>query len=552
MKSPQLKLTTRLILAFALIIGFMAARGVFSLRSSAQLAGMEAEMYEGWLAGVDALGKASIALHSAGRRALFYFVDRKEDDRKYDLDRVAAYRTEMDAALKAYEPTIVKDEERTMLADIRRSWSEFEKSLQSSIDLDARDPKAAYAQFHDVTVPKLKDVEALTKKLSDFNRAGAAETHERSRKEVAALHAETVISLLGAVLASVVIGVLLTRSIKREVGGEPSVAMAIAQQIAAGDISVEVPVLKGNEASIMGSIAVMVQRLSEVLTGVRATAESLAAASEQLNSTAQTLSSSSAQQSSSAEETSASMEQMNASIAKNSENARLTGDIAGRSAKEATEGGAAVKETVAAMKRIAERIAVVDDIAYQTNLLALNAAIEAGRAGEHGRGFAVVAAEVRKLAERSQVAAEEISKLAGSSVGLAERAGSLLETIVPSIQKTASLVQEISAATVEQTTGVAQTNIALSQVASSVQTNAAASEELAATSQDVSGRANSLMSLISFFKVTERGSQPSSPVVPALARGSAGLAGRANPPPAPPAVPPAPNARPDSTGFVNF
>jgi methyl-accepting chemotaxis protein len=172
-----------------------------------------------------------------------------------------------------------------------------------------------------------------------------------------------------------------------------------------------------------------------------------------------------------------------------------------------------VRETTQAMKQIAQKIAIVDDIAYQTNLLALNAAIEAGRAGEHGRGFAVVAAEVRKLAERSQVAAEEISGLAKGSVELADRAGGLLDSIVPSVQKTAALVKEISAATVEQSAGVSQTNTALAQVAQGAQQNASSSEELAATSRTVSDRAVSLQEAMSFFTIARA---RSAGVAPAL------------------------------------
>jgi methyl-accepting chemotaxis protein len=163
------------------------------------------------------------------------------------------------------------------------------------------------------------------------------------------------------------------------------------------------------------------------------------------------------------------------------------------------EGGQAVRETVSAMKQIAHKIAIIDDIAYQTNLLALNAAIEAGRAGEHGKGFAVVAAEVRKLAERSQVAAEEISRLATGSVDLAQKAGTLLEAIVPSIQKTADLVQEISAASSEQNSGVGQINSAITQISQAVQQNAAASEELASTSEEMSAQATELQALMGFF-----------------------------------------------------
>ncbi len=218
-----------------------------------------------------------------------------------------------------------------------------------------------------------------------------------------------------------------------------------------------------------------------------------------LRATAQALSQGAAEQAASVEETSASMEQMSASISHTHDNAKVTGELATRTARETVDGGKAVGDTVAAMNQIAQKISIIDDIAYQTNLLALNAAIEAGRAGEHGKGFAVVAVEVRKLAERSQVAAEEISRLATGSVGLAERAGSLLGGIVPSIQKTAELVQEIAAASAEQDSGVVQINTAIAQISQAVQQNAAASEQLASTSEEVNAQALELQSMMAIF-----------------------------------------------------
>jgi methyl-accepting chemotaxis protein len=177
--------------------------------------------------------------------------------------------------------------------------------------------------------------------------------------------------------------------------------------------------------------------------------------------------------------------------------------MASKAAKEAGEGGDAVGKTVEAMKSIADKIGIIDDIAYQTNLLALNAAIEAARAGEHGKGFAVVAAEVRKLAERSQVAAQEIGQLAGSSVKMAEHAGNLLTEIVPSIQKTSDLVQEIASASEEQSTGVGQINSAMGQLNKATQQNASASEELAATAEELGGQAGQLQQLMEFFSVDQ-------------------------------------------------
>lgn len=242
-------------------------------------------------------------------------------------------------------------------------------------------------------------------------------------------------------------------------------------------------------------------KLSAIISEVNTAAQALTTAAEQVAATSQSLSQGASEQAASVEETSASMEQMTASISQNTDNAKVTDNMASTAAGEAAEGGDAVKETVTAMKQIAQKISIIDDIAYQTNLLALNAAIEAARAGEHGKGFAVVAAEVRKLAERSQVAAQEISTVASGSVELAEKAGTLLDQIVPSIRKTSDLVQEISAASQEQSTGVSQINSAITQLSQTTQQTAAASEELSATAEEMNSQAGQLKDTMGFFKL---------------------------------------------------
>jgi methyl-accepting chemotaxis protein len=254
-----------------------------------------------------------------------------------------------------------------------------------------------------------------------------------------------------------------------------------------------------------------VSKLSSVVAEINAGAVTLAGASEEVSATAQSLSQAASEQAAGVEETSASMEQMTASIAQNTENAKVTDGMALQAAKEAADGGEAVKATVAAMKQIAQKIGIIDDIAYQTNLLALNAAIEAARAGEHGKGFAVVAAEVRKLAERSQVAAQEISEVAGSSVELAEKAGQLLDSMVPNIKKTSDLVQEITAASEEQSSGVGQINSAMTQLSQTTQQNASSSEELAATAEEMSSQAEQLQHTMAFFKLAATQAVPAAP-----------------------------------------
>lgn len=295
-------------------------------------------------------------------------------------------------------------------------------------------------------------------------------------------------------------------------------AMDVLSAMSNGDLTRSITGdYQGKFLELKTSVNGTVEKLSEIIGEVRGSADSLSSASEEISATAQSMSQSASEQAASVEQTSASMEQMSASIAQNTENAKVTDGMAGKANKEASEGGRAVKDTVAAMKTIAEKIGIVDSIAYQTNLLALNAAIEAARAGEHGKGFAVVAAEVRKLAERSQIAAQEISEVAKNSVALAERAGNLLDEIVPSIAKTSDLVQEIAAASEEQSIGSEQINSAMSQMSQLTQQNASASEELAATAEEMSGQAEQLQELMGFFTVqTKRAGRTAS--LPTISR----------------------------------
>jgi len=269
-----------------------------------------------------------------------------------------------------------------------------------------------------------------------------------------------------------------------------------------GDMTRRLPVNGRDEiAQVADGLNHFIEKVQQALIQVKTTAETISSASNQLTSAAQTLSSGSSEQAANIEQTSSALEQMGASVSQNSENAKMTDAIAVQAASEADDGGQAVSNTLNAMREIASKINIIEDIAYKTNLLALNAAIEAARAGEHGKGFAVVAAEVRKLAERSQMAAQEIGIQATSSVEIAEKAGILLSQMVPNIQKTAGLVQEITAASEEQSGGIREVTAAVNQLDRVGQKNAAASEQLASTAEQMHAQAKSLTNTLSSFNL---------------------------------------------------
>ena len=276
----------------------------------------------------------------------------------------------------------------------------------------------------------------------------------------------------------------------------------VATSISGGDLNVQVRP-RSDSDSFGKAFSLMVEKLVTVIGDVRSGASALNAAAGQIAASSMDLSGGTSQQAASVEETTASLTEMTSSIKQNADSSRQMEQMAKKGARDAEESGLAVSATVQAMNSIAEKVSIIEEIAYQTNLLALNAAIEAARAGEHGRGFGVVAAEVRKLAERSQGAAREIGQLATDSVRIAERSGHSLVELVPSIRKTAEMVQEVTAASSEQAAAVSQINKALGQVEQVTQRNASSAEELSSTAEELAAQAESLQQLMSFFKVRD-------------------------------------------------
>ena len=340
-----------------------------------------------------------------------------------------------------------------------------------------------------------------------------AERHARdmdgAQREIGGAQESVRNRMLVILFAAVLFGIVVSLYISRSITEPIAVVVGALDRLAKGDLT-EAPVVDRRDETgrLLAAAKELVERLGEVLGEVRSGAEALTAASSQVSATSSTLSQGTGEQASSVEETTSSLEEMAASINQNAENARQTEQMASEGAREADESGRSVGETVTAMRSIAEKIGIIEEIAYQTNLLALNAAIEAARAGEHGRGFAVVATEVRKLAERAQKAAKEIGETAGGSVQIAERTGALITELVPKIRKTADLVQEVAATSQEQSAGVGQVSKAMAVVDGVTQRNASAAEELSSTAEEMSSQAEALLNVISFFKTNGVGHAP--------------------------------------------
>ncbi len=428
--------------------------------------------------------------------------DQKDADRAhYELDNAVAER------VKLLDSNLENPQRRKYLEDFYQAMETYSTALDEINEI-IRDRNEVIESQLDAIGPKVADATEQVKLSVQADQDILGPEVKKSNENTVSL--VLWISVI-AIIFSIMLSWLLVRIIKKPLGGEPRDMEIIARKLAEGDLNIKFD-NNGQATGVYAAMMEMVGRLSDVIQQVRNNADNLVSASEQVNATAQSISQGATEQAASVEETTASVEELNSSIQQNTENARVTDGMATKASGEAQEGGEAVNRTVQAMKKIADKIGLIEDIAYKTNLLSLNAAIEAARAGEHGKGFTVVAAEVRKLAENSRVTAQEINELATNSVSIAEDAGRLLEEIVPSISKTADLVQEITAASEEQSAGVGQINGAMTQLDTATQQNASSSEELAATAEELNAQASALQQAVAFFKLNQSAQVSAAPL----------------------------------------
>ena len=423
----------------------------------------------------------------------------------------------------AYMATTLTAEEKVLAAEFAAARATYaqEGILPMAEALKANKVDEALKIYKEKVSPLSPKSLGVLDKLVQLQLDVAKQDYEASVSRASTLRSLSLLALVGGFVFAAAFGMLVVRSITRQLGAEPGDVLAVATAITAGDLTTRIDIAPGAEQSVMAGMQAMQQSLRTVVASVRQGSESVATASAEIASGNTDLSNRTEQQASSLEETASSMEQLGSTVSHNADNARQANQLAMSASTVAAQGGAVVAQVVETMKgineasrKISDIISVIDGIAFQTNILALNAAVEAARAGEQGRGFAVVASEVRSLAGRSADAAKEIKSLINASVErvehgtvLVEQAGTTMTEVVTSIKRVTDIVGEISSASSEQATGVSQVGAAVSEMDQVTQQNAALVEQMAAAASSLKQQADDLVGTVAVFNLGDQGGQ---------------------------------------------
>jgi methyl-accepting chemotaxis protein len=498
----RLTIKAKLVGAFAFIILMLIGTAGYAIMSLSSFNDQISNVLEGPAARLELTQEVNISALELIREQKNLLTARNDDEAKAAVAQSTEARTHLASAMSDLSK-IVDAEDQSGMTALKAVLDRFTKADDQINELYASGEKDK------ATSLSLGDARAAN---TDLNQTlGTMLTAEKAKMKFVdddtdVQYAKIRNMMFGVAGVSLLLAAIIAYWISNTISKGLSRANIVVREVSEGDLTKTAEITNRDEiGELLGNVNVMIERLRGVVGDALSAADNVSSGSQELSASSEQVSQGATEQAASAEEASASMEQMAANIKQNADNAAQTEKIARQSAKDAEASGEAVTRAVGAMRTIAEKIGIVQEIARQTDLLALNAAVEAARAGEHGKGFAVVASEVRKLAERSQSAAAEISSMSSDTVKAAAEAGDMLGRLVPDIRKTAELVSEISAACREQDIGAAQINEAIQQLDKVTQQNAGASEEMSATSEELAAQAEELQTSIAFFKVDTAG-----------------------------------------------
>lgn len=520
-----IKVRTKLIGGFLFVAVIAAIIGLIGIRSAAELNTLTATMYNRDIVGLRLASDAEIQLLSAERAIRNAMLARTEAVRQQHLTAMLQFLSTAQRDLAQLDPSFVTDEGRALLQETRDTFLAYEKGLQATSAILASEPAGEAERSLDFLTGEVRPVANKMADLSNILIQRKLDGAHALDDHAIKVHQNVLVLLItltaiGAILA-IIIGIIITRIITRQLGGEPLEVANIAYSIAEGNLNTKIDAARAPKGSVVNAMNQMQASLRKVVTAVRSSSDSIATGSNQIAIGNADLSQRTEEQAANITETAAAMEELSSTVKSNAEVARQAAQLSSSASAAAVEGGEVVGKVVTTMdemnessKKIVEIIDVIDGIAFQTNILALNAAVEAARAGEQGRGFAVVASEVRSLAQRSASAARDIKNLIDDSVNKVENgtkmvhaAGESMQGIVTQVKHVTDLINDISAATTEQTTGLSQINDAVVQLSDVTQQNAALVEQSATAAESLSEQAQHLVDVVRIFQLGADGQQ---------------------------------------------